>query len=90
MPLDKPERWFLSAEELAELAGVHAKTVKRWFVRGTMAGFKTKKGEWRVLLLSVTRFIKANPEYAYILEKFLEHYRPAPIGRVVEKGGSQA
>jgi excisionase family DNA binding protein len=82
MPTEKPERWWLDAGEVAELFGVHAKTVKRWIIAGAMKGHKaTTRGHYRVLVFNIHKFVKTNPEYDFIWERFRERYQFASVLR---------
>lgn len=82
MPADKPERWWLRASEVGELAGVGAKTIKRWLKAGRLRGYQLNgKGEHRILVLQLVNYCKANPDMHYILEQFNERYTVAPIFR---------
>lgn len=75
MDSSKPERWWLSASQFAELAGVSSKTAKRWIKSGKFKGYQLNgKGEHRILVFNIVATCKAVPDMIYILERFNERY----------------
>jgi excisionase family DNA binding protein len=79
---DKPERWWLSAAELANLMGVHARTVKRDMVRGKWPFYRiTGNKEYRILVLSLVKVCMANENLKFVMERFNERYTFATIKR---------
>ena len=83
MPLEKPERWWLSAAEVAQLFGVNAKTVKRWMAAKHLPGYRLNRtGEYRVLVVHLIRYCKAN-NYEYVMENFNERYTFNAIANIL-------
>ncbi len=54
---------FLTREEVATYLRVHARTVERWLMNGSLKGYKLGKGKtslWRIPESEVNKFLEKN------------------------------
>jgi excisionase family DNA binding protein len=55
-----PDTQFLTPKEVAEILGVHQKTVHNWLRTGKLAGTKISYRAWRIPRLALENFVTQN------------------------------
>ena len=74
---------FLSTKEVAEILGVHQKTVHHWLRTGRLAGIKISYRAWRIPRSALDEFITKNSN--------MHQKKPTPDSRTpAERAGQQS
>jgi excisionase family DNA binding protein len=73
---------FLSTKEVAEILGVHQKTVHHWLRTGRLAGTKISYRAWRIPRFALEEFISQNsnvhPPNAMRVQQGTDNHKPDP------------